>query len=382
MSKDINDITKGRSSSEVRSILTMRRTPVVKRREAEEKKKVLPPIQKASELIGKALPLPPELVEGLLYRGSTMVYGGGSKTNKTFAMMDLAASVATGTPWWDLKTTKGRVLYLDFELQEAFFRERLDKIANAKGLTIEALEEIDVWNLRGYATDLSTIIDQIIERIKETPYALIVIDPIYKVMGDRDENSAGDINSLMNELDKLAVASGASIVVGHHFSKGNQAGKESMDRISGSGVFGRSPDAIVIITKHEQDDVYTVETTLRNHEALEPFCVQWSYPLMERSPQHDPAKLKMAGLKKEQFPADKLLIYLEPGPLSTSEWEKATCAGEGMSKRTFAIKKKVLFDEKRVVQENERWRLALIPKPATKETQLQTATTAIAPVAA
>lgn len=36
---------------------------------------------------------------------------------------------------------------------------------------------------------------------------LIAIDPIYKVMGKRDEKSAGDINSLMNELDKLAVAS-------------------------------------------------------------------------------------------------------------------------------------------------------------------------------
>jgi AAA domain-containing protein len=384
MSRDIAEITRGRLSSEVRGMLTAHRIPFVKRskNEAVKEQNVLPPIQRASDLIGRALPLPSELVEGLLYRGSTMVYGGGSKTNKTFAMMDLAVSVATGTPWWELKTTQGRVLYLDFELQEAFFRERLDKIANAKGVTVDALREIDVWNLRGHAADLSTIVEQIIERIKETPYSLIIIDPIYKVMGDRDENSAGDINSLMNELDKMAVASGASIVVGHHFSKGNQAGKESMDRISGSGVFGRSPDAIVIITKHEQENIYTVETTLRNHKALEPFCVEWSYPLMMRSPEYNPAKLKLAGLKKEQYPAEQLLIHLGPGPLTTSEWQKVTCKTDGMSERTFATKKKILVDQKRVVQENEFWRMALIQKPITKETQLQGATSAIAPVPA
>lgn len=100
-----------------------------------------------------------------------MIYGGGSKTNKTFAMMDLAVSVATGRAWWDLKTAKGKVLYLDFELQQAFFRERLNKIANAKGTTVEALQDIDVWNLRGYTADFSDLIHQIIERIKDTPYA-------------------------------------------------------------------------------------------------------------------------------------------------------------------------------------------------------------------
>lgn len=386
MSKDITDITTGRSSSEVRSILTTRRTSVAKRREPEEKKKVLPPIQKASELIGKALPLPPEQIEGLLYRGSTMIYGGGSKTNKTFAMMDMAVSVATGTPWWDLKTAKGRVLYLDFELQQAFFRERLDKIANAKGTTVEALQNIDVWNLRGYAADLTDIVDQIIERIKDTTYALIVIDPIYKVMGDRDENSAGDINSLMNELDKLAVASGASIVVGHHFSKGNQAAKEAMDRISGSGVFGRAPDAIMIITKHEQDDVYTVETTLRNHKTIEPFCVQWSYPLMVRSLDHDPAKLKRPNTFQEKFRPELLLPYIETESLTKSEWEKKACDEHKMSARTFASKKRELVDKKMVKEVDSKWIATNVGKPwlqkPVQETQLQTATTAIAPVAA
>jgi Asp-tRNA(Asn)/Glu-tRNA(Gln) amidotransferase A subunit family amidase len=44
-----------------------------------------------------------------------------------------------------------------------------------------------------------------------------------------------------------------------------------MDRISGSGVFARDPDSVLIMTKHEQEDTYTVEATLRN---LKPIGLQ------------------------------------------------------------------------------------------------------------
>jgi hypothetical protein len=390
MSKDIAEVVSDLSPERARSTILNNRRPVI-RKKAESERPGLPPIKKASALVAERMSLPPELVEGLLHRGSTMVYGGGSKTNKTFAMMDLAVSVASGSSWWGLKTSQGRVLYMEFELQQAFFRERLDKIANAKGIPMGALDEIDVWNLRGHATDLSSITEEIIMRIKDTPYSLIVIDPIYKVLGERDENSAGDINSLMNELDKIAVASNAAIVVGHHFSKGNQAGKESMDRISGSGVFGRSPDAIVIITKHEQQDVYTVETTLRNHKSLEPFCVEWTHPLMVRNTSLDPKKLKKPGAFAQQFTTGQLLMALGNDEMTTSEWMKQTCDHFKMSESSFNAKKRILVNEEKTVVkgDNDKWK-ATTPlgiadtktRALLKETQLQTATTAIAPIAA
>lgn len=390
MSKDITEIVKGLDPEAARSTILNNRRPFI-RKSVEPVRPGLPPIKKASALVAERLPLPPELVEGLIHRGSTMVYGGGSKTNKTFALMDLAVSVASGTPWWDLKTSQGKVLYMDFELRQSFFRDRLDKISDAKGVQISALDEIDVWNLRGHATDLSAITEEIIQRIKDTPYALIVLDPIYKVLGERDENSAGDINSLMNELDKIAVASNATIVVGHHFSKGNQAGKESMDRISGSGVFGRSPDAIVIITKHEQDHVYTVETTLRNHKALEPFCVEWNHPLMVRNTSLDPKKLKKPGAFAQQFTTGQLLMALGNDEMTTTEWKKQTCDLFKMSERTFDAKKSILVNEEKTVVkgDNGKWK-ATAPlgiadtkmRDRLKETQLQTATGANAVVAA
>jgi len=39
------------------------------------------------------------------------------------------------------------------------------------------------------------------------------------------------------------VKTGAAVGFGAHYSKGNQAGKEAIDRVSGSGVFARDPIA-------------------------------------------------------------------------------------------------------------------------------------------
>ena len=50
---------------------------------------------------------------------------------------------------------------------------------------------------------------------------LIIIDAIYEGLGGRDENSTGDISELCNELEQIAVETGAAALYAAHFSKGN-----------------------------------------------------------------------------------------------------------------------------------------------------------------
>src|SRR5206468_1121617 len=85
---------------------------------------LLPPID-ATLLLTADLATPAELVSQILHRGSKLVIGGGSKSFKTWTLLDLAVSVATGTEWWGFQTTQGRVLYMNFEIQDAFFKARL-----------------------------------------------------------------------------------------------------------------------------------------------------------------------------------------------------------------------------------------------------------------
>jgi hypothetical protein len=298
-----------------------------------------------------------------------MIYGGGAKTNKTFALMDMAISVAAGREWWNLKTIKGKVLYMDFELPEAFFANRLNKIADEKKVAVDELKDLDVWNLRGHATDMSELTEEILNRIKTTEYSLIICDPIYKVLGDRDENSAGDINSLLNEFEMIAVESGAAIVAGHHFSKGAQGNKEALDRVSGSGVFARSPDAMVTITKHQEKDAYTVETTLRHLKSLDPFCVEWKYPLMVRNASLDPAKLKKPGAAQKKFSDDEFLDLLMDGALTTGKWKEKAMQELKMSDGTFNSYKKRLITDSKVHQVPGKVAVWQLGPPVVQQTQ-------------
>ena len=303
--------------------------------EAEPTKAIdLPPILDAADFLAETITMPAELVYGLLHQGSKLVLGGGSKTFKTWTLLDLAVSIAAGEPWLSLKTAKGKVLYVNFELPSFSFQQRLQIVAKEKGITIKP-GMVDLWNLRGQAASYHDLFPKIRERIQASAYVLIILDPIYKIYGSTDENSAGQVAMLLNAVEQLTVDTGAAVAFGAHYAKGNAANKEAIDRISGSGVFARDPDTILNFTKHEQDDAFSVEATLRNFKPLQPFVVRWIYPLMRRDHDLDPSKLKQAGGAQKKYSVEMLADALRKKPITTASWQKKTSAECGMSRRTF-----------------------------------------------
>ena len=52
-----------------------------------------------AEVVSKPIALPDDVIEGVLHRAAKMVLGGGSKSFKTWSLIDLVASVATGSLW-------------------------------------------------------------------------------------------------------------------------------------------------------------------------------------------------------------------------------------------------------------------------------------------
>jgi len=253
----------------------------------------LPEILSGSEFMAVPQLEPPQLIEGVLHQSSKMILGGASKSRKTWTLIDICLSVSAGTPWWGFKTKRGRVLYLNFELPAFAFQKRVALIAAAKGVT--DFSGFDLWNLRGFATDFSELIPKILSRIKESNYALIVLDPVYKGLGKRDENKAGDIASLCNEIEQLAVKSGAAVAYGAHYSKGNQAAKDSIDRIGGSGVFARDADVILTMTPHEDKDAYVIDLTLRALPQVDPFVVRWQSVMFSRDSAADASRIRQPG---------------------------------------------------------------------------------------
>lgn len=277
----------------------------------------LPPIEDGAEYISKAIELPEDIIKGVLHRGAKMVLGGTSKSFKTWTLLELSVSVATGTNWMgQFETNRGRVLYINLELDKKHFFKRLQMICDECQVTLAA-DHLRIWNLRGHAADITQLSPLLLKGIGRAGYALIVLDPIYKLLGARDENKAGDIAVLLNEIEKIAVKTGAAIVFGAHYSKGNQAAKEAIDRIGGSGVFARDPDSILNFTKHEEEGCFTVDATLRNHPPISPFVVRWQFPLMCAEPALNPENLKRPGRPKI-YREEKLLELIDR-PLSATE---------------------------------------------------------------
>ena len=51
-----------------------------------------------------------------------MTLGGSSKAGKTWLLMDLAFSIASGREWIGFRAHKGRVFYVNLEIQEQFLK--------------------------------------------------------------------------------------------------------------------------------------------------------------------------------------------------------------------------------------------------------------------
>lgn len=252
-----------------------------------------PPILSESELDEQDLHEPPEIIEGLLHRRLSLVLGGGSKAYKSWTLLDMAVCIANGQPFWGFNTVEGKVLYINFEIPDYFFRERKDLVAKARGL-FKASENLFIWNLRGMAQGFELIKPKMESVMVNQNFSAVILDPIYKTLGNRDENAAGDIADLFNQLENLALEVGSAVVFAAHFSKGPQAAKNPMDRISGSGVYARSPDTLLLMTEHEDDGCYTVDCTARNHKSPAPFVVSLDFPIFKRVSGKSPEALKGA----------------------------------------------------------------------------------------
>jgi hypothetical protein len=277
---------------------------------------------------------PPQLIEGILHQGCKMILGGTSKSNKSWCLLDLALSVASGQPWWGRQCTKVPVVYINFELQPWALAERLGALVMARPEIKLSKETFAVWNLRGHNADMSLLRPKLEEQLSRHEFRLIILDPAYKVLGDRDENANGEIASLMNEFEAMAQKTGAAVVVAHHFAKGDSTAKSAMDRMSGAGAWARDPDSIMILTPHEEESCFTVTSILRNLPQLPEFVVHWDFPLMQVASDLNPEALRRPQ-SKNKVCSDKEFVdeALTAEPQSTG----AICAKAenlGLSRRT------------------------------------------------
>lgn len=251
-----------------------------------------PPIEQARHAVHDMPPLSPPLIEGVLRQGHKMLLAGPSKAGKSFALIELCMALSTGTAWLGASCARGRVLYVNLEVDRASCLHRMEEVRRANGFEDEALDGIDVWNLRGRSYAPRELIQALVERAAGNGYCAVVIDPLYKLLTG-DENSAHDMADLCSLFDWASSALGAAIVCCHHHSKGSQGWKAAADRASGSGVLARDADALLDLleldipdeirrmhgTGNREATAWRIESTLREFPAHPPLNVWFDHPL-------------------------------------------------------------------------------------------------------
>lgn len=230
--------------------------------------------------------LAPELIENILRQGHKMLIAGPSKAGKSFALIQLCIAIAEGKKWLGWNCAKGKVLYVNLELDRASCLHRFKDVYTALELRPDNIGNLDVWNLRGKSVPMDKLAPKLIRRALKKEYIAVVIDPIYKVLTG-DENSADQMAHFTNQFDKIATELGCAVIYCHHHSKGSQGSKRSMDRASGSGVFARDPDALLDLTelmlpddlKEGTKTAWRVEGTLREFASFKPVDFYFDYPV-------------------------------------------------------------------------------------------------------
>lgn len=219
---------------------------------------------------------------------------------------------------------------------------------------------ISLLNLRGIQTDVFQLCGTLIKTVERDQFSAIIIDPIYTLLGDKDENDNGDVKEIGNTLTHVAEETGAAVIFVHHHSKGNQGNKRSLERASGAGAWGRFPDAVLDIDKqNEKEKLFRMSLTLRDFEAPDDFLARRVVPgprwdksaITVEEAEADIESAKQAKKEQEDGELFKCIadLVLNGEKVSSAEWERrCDAAGYGgrrkfLQARTWLVEQGIAF---------------------------------------
>ncbi|MBI1949351.1 MAG: AAA family ATPase [Deltaproteobacteria bacterium] len=196
----------------------------------------------AAELFSRTFPSTPWLVRGLLTDRAVFAVAGEPKTAKTWASLEIAMALGTGTPaFGELEAVGGprSVALFMVEDDAQSTRNRLRALATSRGLApevacarlhVENLAALDVRNPEHLARLVASV-----WAIPE-PVAAVVLDPLRDVH-TAEENSSTEMAEVMRALRALRTVLGCAVVFVHHSHK---AGAEGKGRRPGQRMRGSS----------------------------------------------------------------------------------------------------------------------------------------------
>lgn len=177
------------------------------------------PVSAASEL--ELLPVEQRwLIDGLWGAEAVGIVGGEPKCCKSFLVLDMAVSVASGMPCLRRfpVSRPGRVLLFAAEDALCTVRQRLDGICAASGASLSKLD-LQVITAPSLRLDLDLDRERLNDTVRVLRPALLILDPFVR-LHRIDENVSAEVAPLLDYLRGLQRRYQTAIALVHHSRKG------------------------------------------------------------------------------------------------------------------------------------------------------------------
>jgi hypothetical protein len=212
------------------------------------------------------------LVKPLWGESSVGVIGGAPKCSKTWLGLDLALSVATGTPCLGRYHVlrPGPVLVYLAEDALPTVRQRVAGMARHRGLDLAAIE-MHVITAPTLRLDREPHRSRLFETARRLRPRLLLLDPLVRLHGI-DENHAGEVAGLLAYFRSLQRQLDLSVVLVHHTRKNAAAGVAAGQGLRGSSDIHAFGDSNLYLRRTKEHLVLSSEH--RAAPAAPPVCVQ------------------------------------------------------------------------------------------------------------
>lgn len=220
--------------------------------------------------IAEPLPDVPYLVNALgIAPGAVTIVAGPGFAGKTVTLQDMAVSIAAGLPVWGVYNAKrGAVAHLDFEQGDRISRERLQRIAKAKGLDLASLP-IRLCVHPEIGLQERDALDVYTRALEGTMFA--IVDSLRAAASTADENSS-EVRRFIDLLNQVSERTGSTISLIHHTRKpqgdGGTFGKNDM---RGSGAIFDAAASVFMLGGEKGKSRVTHEKCRNRGILVEPF---------------------------------------------------------------------------------------------------------------
>jgi KaiC/GvpD/RAD55 family RecA-like ATPase len=177
------------------------------------------------------------LIEDLWVKGGVGLVNGTPKAGKTWLALDLALSVASGTPALGVYPIPraGPVLLFAAEDPPATIRARLEGLAASRDLSLASLP---LHVILASSLRLDQPVDQarLVAAVERHSPRLLVLDPFVR-LHRINENSAQEVSGVLAYLRDLQRRCDVAVLVVHHARKAGAGAAQAGLSLRGSGDF-------------------------------------------------------------------------------------------------------------------------------------------------